>query len=131
MSAIKEDRSLGELLGDLARETGELVRQEIALARSEVSEKASLVGKDVGYLAVGGAIVYAGFLALVAAIIVGLATAGLAWWLSALIVGLVLAGVGYMLVRKGLTALRTQELGPRHTVASLQEDARWAKEQLR
>jgi len=130
MSAIKDDRSLGELLGDLARETGELVRQEIALARTEVSEKARLVGKDVGYLAIGGAIAYAGFLALVAAIIVGLATAGLPWWLSALIVGLAVAGVGYMLVQKGLKALRTAELGPRHTVASLQEDAQWAKEQL-
>ena len=41
MSTIKDDRSLGELLGDLARESGVLVRQEIALARVEMSEKAS------------------------------------------------------------------------------------------
>jgi hypothetical protein len=130
MSTVKDDRSLGELLGDLARESGLLVRQEIALARSELSEKAQAVGKDLGYLAMGGLVAYAGFLAIVAAIIIGLAAAGLAWWLSALIVGLVVAGVGYLLVKKGLTALRNEDLGPRHTVESLQEDAQWAKEQV-
>jgi len=131
MSTIKDDRSLGELLGELARESGVLVRQEIALARSELSEKASAVGKDIGYLAMGGLVAYAGFLAIVAAIIIGLAAAGLPWWLSALIVGVVVAGIGYVLVQKGLTALKTQDLGPRHTVESLQEDAQWAKEQVR
>jgi hypothetical protein len=130
MSTIKDDRSLGELLGDLARESGVLVRQEIALARSEMSEKAQLVAKDLGYLAMGGLVAYAGFLAIVAAIIIGLVAAGLSWWLSALIVGLVVAGVGYMLVQKGLTALRNEDLGPRHAVESLQEDAQWAKEQV-
>ena len=130
MSTIKDDRSLGELLGDLARESGVLVRQEIALARVEMSEKASAVGKDLGYLAVWGLIAYAGFLALVAAIIIGLAAVGLPWWLSALIVGLVVAGIGYVLVQKGLTALRNEDLGPKHTVESLQEDAQWAKEQV-
>ena len=130
MSTIKDDRSLGELLGDLARESGVLVRQEIALARAEMSAKASAVGKDLGYLAVGGLIAYAGFLALVAAIIIGLAAVGLPWWLSALIVGLVVAGIGYVLVQKGLTALRNEDLGPKHTVESLQENAQWAKEQV-
>jgi hypothetical protein len=131
MATIKEDRSLGELLGDLARESGLLVRQEITLARAELTEKARLVSKDVAYLAMGGAVAYAGFLAIVAAIIIGLAAAGLSWWLSALIVGVVVAGIGYMLVQKGLSALRNEDLGPRHTVASLREDAQWAKEQVR
>jgi hypothetical protein len=131
MASIKDDRSLGELLGDLARESGVLVRQEITLARAELTEKVRLVGKDLGYLAMGGAVVYAGFLAIVAAIIIGLATAGMPWWLSALIVGVVIAGIGYMLVQKGLTALRNEDLGPRQTVESLQEDAQWAKEQVR
>jgi hypothetical protein len=131
MASIKDDRSLGELLGDLARESGVLVRQEITLARAELTEKVRLVGKDLGYLAMGGAVAYAGFLAIVAAIIIGLATAGMPWWLSALIVGVVIAGIGYMLVQKGLTALRNEDLGPRQTVESLQEDAQWAKEQVR
>jgi hypothetical protein len=130
MSTIKDDRSLGELLGELGRESGALVRQEIALARAELSEKVQVVGKDLGYLAMGGLVAYAGFLALLAAIIIGLASIGLSWWLSALIVGVVVAGIGYMLVQKGLTALRNEDLGPRHTVASLQEDAQWAKEQV-
>jgi hypothetical protein len=130
MSTVKDDRSLGELLGDLGRELGMLVRQEITLARAEVSEKVALVAKDLGYLAIGGAVAYAGFLAIIAAVIIGLAAVGLPWWLSALLVGAIVAGIGYMLVQKGLTALRNQDLGPKHTVESLREDAQWAKEQV-
>jgi len=131
MTIGKDERSLGELLGDLARESSTLVRQEITLARTELAEKGAEVGKDVGRLAVGGAVAYAGFLAIIAAVIIGLAALGVAWWLAALIVGLVVAGIGYALVQQGLTALKSVDLGPRQTMQSLQEDAQWAKEQVR
>jgi len=50
------ERSLGELLGDLTREISTLVRQEMSLAKTEMSQKMSRVGKDVGFLAAGGAV---------------------------------------------------------------------------
>ena len=50
----KDERSLGDLFSELAAETGTLVRQEVALAQVEITEKATAVGKNVGYLAVGG-----------------------------------------------------------------------------
>jgi len=131
MTIGKDERSLGELLGDLARESSTLVRQEISLARTELAEKGAEVGKDLGRLAVGGAIAYAGLLAIIAAVIIGLAAAGVPWWLAALIVGIVVAGVGYALVQQGLTALKQVDLGPRQTVETLREDAQWAKEQVR
>jgi Na+/H+ antiporter NhaC len=131
MTTGKDERSLGELFGDLARESSTLLRQEIALARTELAEKGTEVGKDIGRLAVGGAVAYAGFLAIIAAVIIGLAAAGVPWWLSALLVGLVVAGIGYALVQQGLTALKSVDLGPRQTVESLREDAQWAKEQVR
>jgi hypothetical protein len=125
----QDDRSLGELFGELAREVTTLMRQEWILARTEMSEKAAHIGKDLGFLALGGAVAYAGFLALVAAAIVGLATAGMAWWLAALLVGVVVAAVGALLVQRGLGALRGEDLAPRRTVETLREDAQWVKEQ--
>jgi len=125
------ERSLGELFGDLTRETVTLVRQEVALAKTEMTEKATSVGKDIGFLVAGGAVAYAGFLALLAAVIYFLAeVVNLPLWVSALIVGIVVAGIGYFLVRKGLDALKQQDLTPRETVRTLQEDAEWAKQQV-
>jgi len=130
MDKLREERSLGELFGDLSRETSALVRHEVELARTEMGQKASQVGKDIGSLAVGGAIAYAGFLAILAAVIIAL-SAAIPWWLSALLVGLVVAGIGYFLVQKGLTALKRQDMAPKQTLQTVKEDKEWAKEQMR
>jgi xanthine/uracil permease len=128
MQQAKDTRSLGELFADLSRETTTLVRQEINLATTEMTHKATRVGKDVGFLAVGGAVIYAGFLALMAALILVLAH-WLPWWFAAFIVGAVIAGVGYGLVQKGLDALKHEDLAPRQTVQTVKENVEWAKEQ--
>ena len=130
MQQRRDDRSIGELFGDLMQQTGMLVRQEMKLATTELSDKASRVGKDIGALAVGGAVAYAGFLAVLAAIIIGLGQLGLPWWLSALIVGVVVAAIGGMMVQKGLTALKHQNMAPQQTIATLKEDQAWVKEQI-
>jgi predicted phage tail protein len=126
----RDERSLGELFSDLAQQITTLIRQEWLLARTEMSQKAARVGKDIGFLALGGAVAYAGFLAILAAVIIVLATAGLPWWLAALIVGVVVAGVGYFLVQKGLSALRGEDLAPRQTVETLREDAQCLKREM-
>ena len=56
MEQTRDSRSLGELFAELSRHTGNLVRQEIALAKAEVRQQASKVGKDVASIAAGGAI---------------------------------------------------------------------------
>jgi hypothetical protein len=126
----REERSLGELFGDLARETGTLVRQEVQLAKTEATQTASRVGRDLGFLAVGGLVTYAGLLGLLAAATLGLVAAGLDPWLAALLVGAVVTVVGYLLVRRGLNALKHEDLAPRQTVETLKEDAQWAKQQI-
>ncbi|MEO8285501.1 MAG: phage holin family protein [Chloroflexota bacterium] len=131
MNQQKEDRSIGELFAQLAKETSTLVRQEVTLAKTEMSQKASEVGKQVGFLAVGGAVAYAGLLAIIAAIVIALASLGLPWWLSALIVGVVVAAVGYFLVQRGLSALKRQNMAPQQTIDTIKEDAEWVKEQVR
>jgi ABC-type Fe3+-siderophore transport system permease subunit len=93
-----------------------------------MSQKATKVGKDVASIAVGGAVAYAGFLAVLAAVILLLAEV-MDWWLAALIVGLVVAIVGYMLIQRGREALKHEDLAPRQTIETLKEDAEWAKQQ--
>jgi Putative Actinobacterial Holin-X, holin superfamily III len=131
MQQSRNERSLGELFSDLTRDMGTLVRQEVDLARTEMTRQASKAGKDVASMAVGGAVAYAGFLAIVAAIILALGALGVPLWVSALIVGIVIAGIGYVLIQRGRDALKKVNVAPRQTVETLKEDAEWAKEQTR
>jgi len=126
----RDERSLGELFSELAQKTSTLVRQEVQLAKTEMGQKVSRVGKDVGFLAAGGAVAYAGLLAIIAGVIV-LVGQVIPMWLSAFLVGLVVAGVGYFLVRRGLDALKREDLAPRQTIQTLKEDGQWAKDQRR
>lgn len=125
----KEDLSLGELFGDLTRELSALLHHEITLATTEMSQKGSRVGKHVGSLAAGGAVAYAGFLAILAGVILALGYF-VPLWLSALVIGLIVAAVGGFLVQSGLAALKRENLAPRQTIESLKEDAQWAKQQM-
>jgi len=131
MQRTNDERSLGELFADLARDMGTLVSQELVLARTELTDKASRVGKEIAMLAVGGLVAYAGLLAIIAAVIALIAERGVPLWVSALIVGLVVAGIGYVLVQRGISALKRQDFTPRETIQSLKDDTQWAKEQIR
>jgi Flp pilus assembly protein TadB len=128
MEQPKDERSVGELLSDLTRELSTLFRQEVTLAKTEMTQKASKAGKDVAFLAVGGAVAYAGFLAILAGVVLVLGLV-LPWWASALIVGVVVAIIGYVLIHKGQTALKQIDLTPQETAETLKEDKQWLKEQ--
>ena len=134
---INEDRSLGRLLKDLSVETGALLRQEIDLAKTEVSEKVARIGAITRAVAIGGAVAVGGGLALLAALILGLTSLlsrgvspWVAMWLAPLIVGLVLAGVGYAMIRSALNTHRPS-LVPHRTAESLQENKEWLRSKIR
>lgn len=124
---VKEDRSIGELFSELATETSTLIRQEVALAQAEMTQKATKIGKNVGFLVIGGAIAYAALLAIVAAVIVGLAHF-IPLWLSALIVGIIIAVAAGILISMALKNLKETSLKPKETVETLKEDAKWLKD---
>ena len=125
-----ENKPLGDLFSDLASEMSNLVRQEVALAKLEISQKAKYVGRNVGYLVVGGAIAYAALLAVIAAIIM-LLDRVLPTWGASLLVGLVVAGIAWLLIGKALSALQQTDVTPRETVETLKEDAAWMKQQIK
>ena len=128
---VQDDRSLGDLFADLSRETTTLVRQEIALAKVEMTQKAKSAGKDVAFLAVGGAVLYAGLLAFLAACILALNLIVHLWWLSAAIIAACVLIIGYVLVMRGINNLKKGDLVPSQTLQTLKQDAEWAKEQAR
>src|SRR3954470_7046863 len=126
----KQDHSIGELFSELASETGLLIRQEIALAKVELTQKATRVGRNVGYLVLGGAVAYAALLALLAAIIILLANF-MPPWVAALVVAVLVGIVGAILISKALADLKKTDVAPRQTVETLKEDAQWAKQQMK
>jgi hypothetical protein len=129
MADRKDDRSLGDLLAELSRETGQLVRKEMELATTEMTAKAKKAGAGVGVAAAGGALIHAGLLVLLAAIVIGLAQIGVEPWLSAFIVSLLTMGVGYLLVSRGRAQLRQVNVAPTQAIESLKETASWTTRQ--
>jgi len=130
MPALREDRSIGELFGQLSQDMTLLFRQELQLARAEMSDKISQLTTNLTSVAAGGFVAYLGGLALVAALILAIRDlANISLAVSALIVGAVLAIAGYVMLQRGMKELKRVDLAPRRTVESLKDDVQWAKEQ--
>lgn len=130
MSAIREESSLGDLFSELTDQTRTLVKQEILLARTELSEKISTVGKDVGSMVVGAAVLYAGFVVLLGALVIGLGSV-MSYGLAAFLIGLVTVGIGGFLAMNALNDMKRKSLKPETTTQTLKETRQWAKEQMR
>jgi hypothetical protein len=129
MHQLSQDRSIGELFGQLTQDLSLLVRQETQLAKTEIQEKISRASRDLVSLAAGGVVVLIGVLALTAAVILLLVDpVGLEPWLAALLVGVLLGGGGYAMLRNGLRDLKQLDPAPRRTVESIKEDIQLAKE---
>lgn len=125
----RQDRPISGLFADLARETGNLARKEIELAKAEMSEKAGEAVGGIAMIAIGALVALAGLLALLAAAILGLATQ-VEPWLAAVIVGGVVLLIGLIMAMIGKSRLSARNLRPRRTMKSLQEDKQWARSQL-
>ena len=130
MAQVRDERSLGDLFSDLSRETTTLVRQELELAKAELTQSATEAARGIGMLVAGGAVAYAGLLFLLLAVVFGLIEAGWDTWVSALVVGLVVVAIGAVLVLRARESLKPANLAPRRTVETLKEDQEWAKEQI-
>jgi hypothetical protein len=130
MPELRQERSVGELFGQLTQDLALLVRQEAQLAKTEMQAKVIRATGDLVSLATGGIVALIGALALTAAIILLLVDpVGLTPWVAALLVGAVMAGVGYVMLKGGLRDLKQIDPAPRRTVESVKEDIQWAKEQ--
>ena len=129
-----ERRPLVGLVSDLWRESATLLRDEAALAKAEISEKVSQVSSGIAALAAAGAVLFAGFL-LVLFAVVGLVALALpeehAPWLAPLIVGLVVLAVGWFLLSAGRNRLNAENMKPSHSMRSVRHDAQVIKEHIK
>lgn len=129
LQVVKEEASLGELFSQLAEQTGNLIRQEAALVQTELANKASVAGKNVGYLAAGAFVGYAAAMTLIAALVILLSYV-IPLWIAALLVGAALAATSYFLVSSAIAKLKRTEWAPREAIDSIKEDAQWLKKQV-
>jgi hypothetical protein len=116
-----DDESAPGLLGRLVDDITKLFRNELALARAETMEAAQRAKGGIGAVATGAGVLLLGALALVAAVILGLAEV-MAPWLAALLVGVVLAVVGYVMVSSGKKRLEPSNFTLERTQESLRRD---------
>jgi hypothetical protein len=152
--SFNDDRSIGDLLGELVGEATTLLKQEaelaktflkqeaelaktllqqeVELAKTEVRQEVRTAAPNVGYVVAGGAVAYAGLIVLLI---------GLGWllgrlfgptliWLGLLLVGVVTAAIGYALVQKGISKLKEMSAVPERTVETLKENQQWLKDEI-
>lgn len=125
----KGNRSFGSLVRDLSHEALKLVRQEAELAKVEMSQNAANALRDTVLLFVGGAVAFAGLLALMTAVIFALTQFMSLGWAS-LLVGIVAVVTGSVTLWVGKQRIRKRDLQPRRTIEGLQKDKEWINRQL-
>ena len=122
------DNSIPELLKQLSEQTQTLVRQELDLAKAEMTEKGKRAGLGAGLFGGAGLLglfAFAGFTTMLIAL---LQTALDHLWLAALIVTVVYAAIAGVLALRGKKEIQEATPAmPEQTIETLKEDAQWAK----
>jgi len=121
--------SIFGLIRDLTSETKTFMRQEVDLAKTEISEKISAMGRNAAALAVGGFVAYAGLIVFLIGLGVLVAYAFqnsgmdpfLASFLGLLIIGVVVAIIGGVFIAKALKSFSKEKLAPKRTIQTLRE----------
>lgn len=127
----KSDRSLPDLVSDSFEQLGKLVRNEVELAKAEITDKAKQAGIAVAMI--GGAAV----LAIPALVLIlfgaasGLVRLGLAEPLAYLAVGAATAVLGWVLAIAGMKRLSSEALAPHEIFGQLERDKIAVKEMVK
>ena len=125
-----QDRSVPDLVKQLTEQTKTLARQEIELAKAELTEKGKKAGLGAGMFGAAGLLGVVAFAVLTACLVLALATA-IAPWLAALVVAVL-----YGTIAGGLALIGKKELQeatppvPEQTVDTVKEDVRWTKQRV-
>ena len=126
------DRSIKEIVDSLRPQIQELVNRQVELAKTELTPVGIRGGIATGLVVTGAVfmLVFLVFLSLTGVYLLH-EVAGLSLWLSALIVSGILLLIGGGLAAVGANILRTLDPKPHRTIAALQQNVEWLKEQLR
>jgi uncharacterized membrane protein YqjE len=126
------DESIAELVKRLAEQTNTLVKQEIELAKAELTQKGRIAAAGAAQLGAAALIALLALGALTACLIALLQTAIDHTWLSALIVAVAYAAIAAPLALRGRERIRrATPPAPEKTIESVKEDVAWAKTRTR
>jgi len=125
----ERDGSVSQLISGIVGDAQVLVRQEIALARQEISEEISNAKQASIKLGIAGGVLAIGGLLLIFALAQALADL-LNWptWAGYALVGVVLAIVGYFLLTAAQKQIKDVRPIPEQTVETLKENVEWIKD---
>lgn len=130
-NATLDDRSMPELLKQLSDQTATLVRQELELAKVELTAKGKQAGIGAGMFGAAGVVGLYAVGALTAAVILALSLA-MSGWVAALIVAAV-----YGLVAGGLALTGRERVSrgvpptPEQMVQTVKEDVDYARQRAK
>ncbi len=133
-----EQSNLVYLFKKLRDDTTALVRDEILLAKTEISEKVATTSRNVGYLAAGALVAYAAVMLILLGlsftlreqfILRGMSEPN-ATLLGFVIVGVVVGLIGAVLIVKALNTLKKEPLTPTKTAETLKEDKEWVQDKV-
>ncbi len=126
--ADRRDRPAAELLKQLSEQSSTLVRQELELAKAELSVKGKRAGIGAGMFGGAGLFGFYAFAALTACLILALGQA-VDGWLAALIVAALYGAVAGVLALRGKSKVQAAAPPvPEQTVDSVKEDVQWTKQ---
>ena len=125
-----DPEGLGSLVTGIVEDLQGIVRGEVLLAKTELKEDVSILGKAAGSLVAGALVGLVGFIFLMLGVTY-LINKSLELWISAGIVGLALLLIAGILVMSGKKAMSAASLKPTETMDSLKEDQEWANRQIK
>lgn len=136
---MHKEPTLGDLLKDLRDNTTALVREEVALAKTEIAENVKRTATNTGYLAGGGLVAFVALILLLMAVakVVALIfiymdmNRTLAEVLGYAGVATAVGLTAAVLIAKALQTLKDQPLLPKQTIETLKEDKEWAQQKVK
>ena len=128
---MDNDPGLGDLFRQLAQDSATLVRQEMALAKAEMTANLKAAARDATMVAVGGGVALLGGLVLILFLVLVIGDALNEYWAGALVVGLLFLIIGGVLAMGALKRLKHDSLTPARTIDTLKEDKQWAQSEIK
>ena len=129
-SGSGQQQSLGTLVTGIVEDLQNIVRGELALAKTELKDEAAGIGRGVGMLAAGAIVGLVAFIFLMLGVTY-LINRWLTMWQSAALVGAALLVIALILLMSGRSKVSAANLTPTKTIESLKEDQEWASQQIK
>jgi cytochrome c biogenesis protein CcdA len=129
-STAERRLSIAEVVRAIAADLSLLVRQQIELAKQEMSEAAKARARGVGAFAFAGvlSLFVVGFLGMTLAAALAIVVPN---WLANLIVAGLFLLIAIVAVLLGRASIKTPRATAERTKETLKEDVEWAKQQIR